>query len=595
MVSLVLGGAGYVLAPSLQDSARTDYEAASRKVEAAQRLLYQYNANLARIEALTADLGPSVPDLAQASERARDEDFAGLYQDEVDTTVEVLEIDRSRRPTGAIESQIRDGVKARASLIADNDKLLADALAAVGEALRLSPSHAAANRVKGSILTFQGQAMARKSAGVRRRALAARDRVGSAVASIAADQPRTTLVSTSGIQEQIASMEAESAERQAASAQVKQTLADLDANIARLEGELAAAQAEADAARAVMDAMSRSGMDLSRPDGFVTFERDYSAAAAKYRSALGRVHAINHGTLPKATIDASGDYLRGAYVENGRTDNFTVAPGLAHYRAERDRVAGAVASATDAVTRYQERIGRLKDTLATYQQQQSAAAAGIREAQATGAAAVEDLIRDSDDARRLEDEAISRFSQAADAWRAAEVAADNAVRSAAEAARLVSPTAEDVSAASILKDDSWIGAHLSTERAGAKTAAAWVHFQQYQNETGLAEALASAANALGLGDDVAQPRRDLAEAARTAGVQAADSAIEAIQNVHGKLGKNWTVVAQYAGAVYLKVVFGERQYLKDVVANYRNAIAGRETTPAAATFKERLAKVEKMQ
>ncbi len=592
VVCLVVGGAGYLFAPALQNSARTNHEEASRKVEEARRLLSLYNAGVERVASLTAGAATGAE---QAVEKARDEAFATLYQDEVDATVDAFGLDRSRRPTGPIDKQLRDGAGSLAALVAENDRLLADALTAVSAAISLAPEHAPANRLKGAILYFQGQSLARKSAAARVEALAARDRVAAAAAAVAAVQPRTTLVSNSGINEELTSMESQLATHQAAAGEVKRELAGLETNIARLEGELAAATAEADAARARMEEMSRKGMDLSRQDGYAMYDRDYSAAAETYRRALSRIHAINHGTLPNATIDASGDYLRGAYQENGRSENLTAAPGLSHYRAERERVAAAVASADEAVSRYQERIGRLKGILATYQQQQTTAASSIQSDRAAGTAAIEELIRASDEAGRIEGEAIRKFTQAAGAYRTAESSADAAVRDAAEASRSVTTEAEAVSSVSIVKDDSWIGAHIATEQAAAETAAAWQHYQQYQHETANAELLASAAPALGASDATAEARRALAEQARTAGLGLARSAGQIFQRSHGKLGRNWTVVAEYAGTAYLLVLFGERQHLKDVIANYRNAIAGREATPAAAPFKERLSKLEKMQ
>jgi len=306
------------------------------------------------------------------------------------------------------------------------------------------------------------------------------------------------------------------------------------------------------------------------------------------------VHALKQGTLPNASIDVSGDYIRGGYVENGKTEGLTTAPGLAHYTAERDRVQGAVAAADDAVTRYQERIGRLKGLLASYQAQQAAATAAIQTRRDAGAAAADDLLRLSDEAIQAENSAVAKFGQSATAYGAASTAAGTAVRDAADAMRVVSPENTDMAAASIVQDDTWVAAHIDTEQAAAESAAAWQHYQQYQNETANADLLASAAVSLELDEAVATARRDLATDAQTAGLASARSATEKFQRAHGKLGKSWTVVAEYAGAAYLLVLLGEPQHLKDVVANYRNAIASREAEGAAAPFKDRLAKLEKM-
>ncbi len=596
IVLFVGGGVGLTLVPSLQDAQLTVDTDASRGVEQARRLLSQFNANLERIAQLAEDLrilGIDI-DRPEGDDRLGSDEFLAIFEDERDAQTGEFGAKDEHRPRGAPAAQIRDGLGERRKLIAANDELLADALAAVEGALLVQHGAADAsddcggNRLKGLILFYQGESAARRAAQARSRTIPVRERISASGVRVASLEPDTRLVADSGIDQKTAALTKELQDRVATANAFRDELAAVDKRIGALEGELTTAQASAASARATMEQLQADGVDFGDAQGFERFTASYQTAAAQYRTAQNDVHAIEHGTLPHAEIDASGDYINGLYLENGSPDNLTSVNGLTHYRAERERLAAAVRMADQSVTDLGVDLGRFKETRRVYEQRQSEAAQEISDARTQGQAASERLAQIDVEVETLENEALSGYVEAAKAFERAERAVDDWVSEAGESLRNLSPETKSLSAYQPRLDDGWIGAHIATERAAAEAGLAWVYYQRFTARTRNAELWSETAEPLALAGADADQDRSAADEARENGIDAAKQAVERLQRAHRDLGRDWTVTAQHAGTAYLLVLFGNQGHLNDVIENYRNAIAGREDEVYARPLKERL-------
>jgi len=603
LIVLFVGcGFGLTLAPRLQDAQLSVDVEASRGVEKARRLLSRFNANLERIAQVLEVLREQKIDidLAEVEGRLESDEFLAVYQDELDVATREFATVSGERPHGEPSSQIREGIRTRRKLIEENDRLLADALNAVNAALSVSrgsadaSSHRGANRLKGWILFFQGESAARRAARARAGAVPVRGRIAALAARVEGLRPQTSFVADIAIDERIAELTAELEKQTAAVDAVRGELSAVDERIAELERELASAKASAASARAAMEQLKADGIDFADSEGFQNFAASYEASAAQYRSALSRIHAIERGTMPEAKIDDSGDYINGRYLQNGSPENLTTVSGLAHYRAERERLAAAVKTADDSVSESRGDLDRLRESRDVHRRRESEASQAVADAQAQAQTAYDQLRRINAEAFAAEEEAIRRYAEAANTFGAAERAAGEWVRDAAEKTRALSPEAEALSAFTPQADDGWIGGHITTERAAAEAGQAWTYYQRFAARSRDADLLSASAQVLALGGADAEAERTAADEAREQGIEAVGKALDRLERAHDALGRNWAVTAQYAGTAYLLVLFGEQGRLNDVIANYRNAISGREEETCVLPFRDRLAKLENM-
>ena len=601
IVLFVGGGAGLLVVPSLQDAQLTVDTEASRGVEKARRLLSGYSANVARLAHISDELkGLGVDIVRSPADQGEDRDeFDALFEEELDAQTSEFSTKADHRPSGGLAGQIEDGLDARRRCIQANDKLLADALGAVTAALSIqrgsadASSNAEGNRLAGLILFFQGEAAASRAAQMRSRSVAVRERLATLGLRVAALEPITRLVADSKIDERSAKLAAELKRRVSVANDVRDQLAEVAAKVSSIEADLATAQALAATARESMEKLQADGIDFGDPRGFELFEASYQQVAGQYRGALSKVHALEHGTLPNATIEAGGDFLWGRYTENGSTDHLTLQPGLTHYRAEQERLRAAVLAGDQSVTALGDDIGRLGQERQTLQQRQSQGFADIDAAKQAASVAYQQLLRIGDEVLAVEAKAIESYRQCGQAFERAEQAIVGWVNDADQRLQGLTPQTRSLSAFQTREDDRWIGSHVATERAAAEAGLAWLYYQQFAGASREADLLTAYGSSLGLADLDVEQVQAAAEKAQEEGIAIAEQAIKRLEQAHRDLGRNWTVTAQHAGTTYLLVLFGQEGHLRDVTENYRNALSGQEDASYVQPLRDRLAALER--
>ena len=117
------------------------------------------------------------------------------------------------------------------------------------------------------------------------------------------------ILAGSQIDEQITRTKEELLNAEARVEAARSELAKLDTTIGGLEKRLADAQARAKGARLAMDQIRVAGVDFSDPQGANTFAKKLGEQDVLYRKALRETQELEAGSLPKAAIDITGDFL----------------------------------------------------------------------------------------------------------------------------------------------------------------------------------------------------------------------------------------------------------------------------------------------
>src|SRR3990167_3020610 len=163
-------GIAWLFLPSLQTSQRKVDAEASLRVERARRMLHQYSADIAYRALVLDQLRDAQVDVDIADPQALAEDSGDEYQEQHSNLWAAFEPkDWTQDPPrtvkasyGNLAGQIRDGVKARTALAAENGKLLKAALGEVEQALSVASgsasasAHSEANRLKAVIQYHRG-------------------------------------------------------------------------------------------------------------------------------------------------------------------------------------------------------------------------------------------------------------------------------------------------------------------------------------------------------------------------------------------------------------------------------------------------------
>lgn len=601
IAALVVCGFGTIVAPRLEPAQRRADREADRQVEKARRLLASYNPSLHMTSLLIADLAGSNVDLTlkDAGERIGGEEFQAIYGEELEAALGHFDPEGKYQPRGGTESQIREGVALQERVLADNSKLLKEALDTVESALAVevggatAAQHVTGNRLKGVILYHQARQEARRAALAR----AAINEPLSALSSLAervrAVQPATSVVSTSRIDEQLAAVQGQIAAAEAERAKLAAESASINASIAQLEGQLAQARAAADSARAAMDDLLSRGQDFSSAEGFEAFKAEYERHSDVYQAALKAAHTAEFGVYPDARVDPPGDYVDGKLVAVGGGGSLSPSLGLHHYRAALNRVSDATKLVDATLVDLTDRKARLTADKAEWEAQENAAGETLASLRRKGAAALERLSALDAQASESEATAISLFKKSAQAFKTAFDGAEGRLREAAEKAREVSPTQAEFSAYTLMSEASDAVYHLRTEQAEALAGEAWILQQAHASALDQQNVVNSAAELLQLPGDAVTRLSEAVQTRLEQGRQAAQAASEVLQGVHGQLSGHWTVTAGYAGTSYLFVLFGDLGLLAEVRENYRSALDGRDDAPLTAPLKDRLDVLER--
>lgn len=593
LIGFGLAGAAYVAAPMLApDEARAQREAAPN-IEKARRLLAAYKPDVDRANLLAADLALDQVSVVpkNVAEAAAKDSFRQDYEEARDASVAA---GGGKKPSGGVEGQIQEGIKVYTATFTSNKALLKDALSAVDDAMKVTVGHASmsadsvANRLRGTILYQQGCATANEAMLARGRIeplLAAMTERAAAAREAAAQQ---SLISDSKIDERLAGVGAEIAKHQEYLMKTTAEFNGLDAKVREAEARLTKARAEAEAARTAFEDLSHKGLDFASPDGFEQFSRAYLDQAKRYREALRQAGVTEFGAYPSATIDDTGDYLKGRLLENGSDAGLTAQVGLDYLRTERER-AGAVKKSQETtiaeLTQVRSQLTRQKEM---WQADADVAKKRLAEARTQGAELLTKLQQAEADADKLDKDAVGKFTQAAQSLKTALTSAEQAISIASQKSRDVSPTAQPFSGYTKLASTTVNVYHLGTEQAEALAGAAWVLQQQQASRAGEAAVVRSAADALALSGDGAKTLADAATESTTQATALVDQAVEILQRTHTQTGQRWTVTAEFGGVGYLYVLLGKPDALASVKQNYRAALDGRDTEAMALPIKERL-------
>ncbi len=608
VIVLALTGAAWLMLPRLQSGQRQVESQGVVHVERARRLLDRYNADLAYralvLEQLRdAEVGVDAKKAGEVAEAIGDE-YQAAHQALWTDFPPMDWKDGTGRPVkatyGNIAGQIRDGVTARSELVKENAALLEDAMKEIDEALRIQAGgasgaeYAEAHRLKGVALYHRGVAE-------QRAARVKRDEIESYLSKFngsanEAEQLKSLegILAESRIDEQIGRIRDELSQGEARVAAARGEVAKLDSTIQELEKRLATAQVRSKSARAEMDRIRAAGVDFSDPQGAGTFARKLGEQDLVYRTALREAQELQAGSLPKAQIDITGDFLRGKYLEGG-SRTLTVQPGLNHHRAERTTLAGKIELEQAGVDAIRADLARLESNRKPYEAQQALLAQRFPEIQKEAAETYEELSRVDSEAEAIEERGLKFLDESVKASQQAASLADKWVNEGRESSANLSPEARERSAGNSRSDDGWIAGFVGAQVADARAVKAWIFYDRLNAAVRIARVLERLTNQIPLREVDLGAQRTKADAAKEASVKEVELAMAALEKAHKNTERHWTLTAQGAGITYLMVLLGHDDYLADTVEAYRNAIKGRENEAAVEKFVSRLRGLEARQ
>lgn len=237
-------------------------------------------------------------------------------------------------------------------------------------------------------------------------------------------------------------------------------------------------------------------------------------------------------------------------------------------------------------------VDRFEDMRKQYQAEQTDATERVRDASERAAELFAEFNAIEDQAVALEDSALQSLEQSV---RTAQQAAGNEsqwVNDAREHTSKLSSEAAQRSPFQARIADGWMKSHMAVQEADARLAKAWIHYDRLLAATQNVEALGLVTATIELPDADLAAEQENVSAAQQAGIEEVTSARTVLDRNHRDAGDHWTLAAQAAGTTYLMTLFGQDDYLADTISLYRNALQGRESKPFAATFADRLAKLE---
>jgi hypothetical protein len=593
-----------MFAPSWRASQQSADAEASFQLERARRILSRFDASLARKARLVARLQHEGVEVAA-------EDLADALAKEYETIHDRLwaaypPVDwRGDRPSparpnyGDIAGLVSLGLAAHEDLARSNVGHLAEALTKVDEALNVtvgdasSRSHAEANRLKAGILYYQALVEAAEGSLLRSEAQRNLDAVAAAAIRAAEAVTAREVVAKSTIDEHIADLEAKSEALRVSLETDRKTLHDLDAHLGDLEARLAAAVARRDAGLVHLEELKDRGAVFGDPASAEAFARDMQSASAAYRAAYREAHAIEHGTLAHARIAPGHDELLGAYV--GEAPGVSPEPvrGLVHLRHDRTILAAQIEGRQGELDDLRNDLNRLDGIRASVLAKGRTIEQSIEDAARSAREAYAELNRLQSEAENREDTAARLLDQAARTAEQAATAAEQWVRDAGDRTRDLSPAARERSGYNARTRDGWMGGAMLAQAADARLMKASILYQRFDAHVRTASVLARLLKFTDLKEIDPAGEQNKADAARAAGVEEIQAAMNLLQKAHGKADRHWTLTAQAAAANDLMAMFGFDEYTKDALDAYRAAIKGREGELFAAPFVRRTTRLEK--
>lgn len=605
---VVATGAAAVMVPRMQSARAAGEAEVSSHLERARRVLAQYDNNLSveagirevagdqpfelpseRLEELLDDpvldiTGEASKELKEYADRP---EIKGLDSAEQELLTKIYgpvnwQQHRSPRPPSRVSGagMITKGSTEHHRRLGANHKLLADALQEVSAALAVSRGdysarqHAAANRMEGMILYEQGLALEQKVLLMRsllaERRLALK-RQASKIAVLAQDQG---LTAASEIESRIADAQAEQDRVAGAIGEKKALVSELQSKVGDLEQRAAAAVERSEAAREAMEALQDMGVDLSSPDGLTQFNSAFNEQAENYRRALAEAHALRYGTLQGATIDHTGDYIRGRYVPIDRDGEVRQQRGLVHYRNDLETAQAELAKMEEQGAQQEESVQTLREVKSNLDQRVKQSADSIAQKRAQTESDYAEFTELNGRVHEVEQEVIDHFEKSIAAFKQAEIGVRNEENRAREE-RPDNPERQPYHYSAVAGDQGWLRGQILAQQADAEIGIGLILLGTYQD---------AGSNIADLGElDIA--RDDLAsweetiQISKTAAVERAQSAIDILDNqAQDRIGDgNWTVAAEIGAAHYLLSVLDVELEAERALEWYKVAVENRET------------------
>lgn len=603
---VALTGLGWVVVPGMQSARRSVDSEVSIHFERARRLLHSFELGLSgkatKLEQFAeAGVDIDVDDMESFVESAGDEfqeHHAGQWEQFHPTDWASDPPRRRSANYGNLSRQIGDGVAGRSRLLAANGRLLDDAMASVEAGLSVSVgnesgrNHPEAIRLKGIILYYQGITEHLRATAKRSEAEPYRDLMAKAALGVLREQGATEILEASGIAQSIADLRGEQAKANAAQQKQRDSLAQLDSTIAALETRHQEATTKRDAARHRMEEIMAAGVDFSDPNGADAFRDALLQQDEAFRAADRAVQSIKAGSFPHAVLESSDDLLHGRLLENGRTTELTLEPGLRHYRHLRDVVAGSLMHFDQAKLDSDADMARLDAMKASLREEEELAKRTISSLTARADEAYTQFNRIESEAYALEDDALDLLERAAKTANQSATQAANWVRDARSRTSNMSNEASGRSAFGKRQKDGWMGGFITAQVAQARLAKAWIYHDRYRWYSQNKDRLAGYSELLDLPEVSAEAEQAKVEEALDSGVAEILEAMDVLKKAHGDADQHWTFVAQSAGAMQIMALFGHEGYLGDAIEAYRSALKGRETKPGSELFAAHLSRLE---
>ena len=463
--------------------------------------------------------------------------------------------------------------------LADNARLLDRALREVSKALAVTHGdysarqHGGANRLAGVIHSEQGLAVSRRlrllcgELSQRRFAMKRRQ---SEMMKILQDRD---LVAGSEIDARIADAQSEEARMAATVTEQKTIVAHLQDQVEDLEQGVDAALGRSAAAREAMETLEDLGVDLSNPGGFAEFKRTYEQQAENYRHALTEAHVLQHGTLKNATIDETGDYLRGRYIPAQQGRDIELQHGLEHFQHDLERAQVELEKMEEAAANLEESVENLRGLKRNLEERAQLARDAVAtrttqlETDFEGFAELEERIAEA------EDEAIALFEKAIQSFATAArgVSADENL---ARSGQPSDPQRQAYHYSHLAGNQGWLKGQLAAQQADAELLIGVVLIGRYQDAKADLEDLGKSE----LAQDQVEAWRETIDETKPAAVERVESAIDRLRNkAKNQIGDgNWTVAAEIGAAYYLLSLLDVPLAAETAVEWYKLAVEDRE-------------------
>lgn len=497
---------------------------------------------------------------------------------------------------------LREGLQMRDTLLAENEKLLDQALQTVEKALSAqangesSANNPMALTLKGTIQYARGVENQRRATIARYRAEEPRSRLAKLAAQFGRQRASIEVVDESGIEKNLEQARTQLRQKEGEFSDLQSQIQDLRQTVSGLESRLNSLLQTASQARQELDRLSNQDFESGSTGDFQTFARRYREQSEIYRQAVSEARVVEFGTLENARIDATGDFIDGEYVPANGSGEIEERRGLQYYR---NRVADLQAQATsvqETVERLHQDIQAMEQTRNTLAERGQKAASEVQELRTS----VSDAFFEMDDliakAEELEEEALTELDDSVTTFERAASALASAQREAAEAAAAYGPQASERSAKGLLSEDRWLPASARARAANAQLRQALIHYQQYRSLEQTADVLADLGDALP--DDAPAPQalRDDAAEARSAGIELAEASIDGLLDVTQNMKEHFSLTAEIAAAQYFRSLFdGDQSYVRAAIRNYETVVEGREDSPYVDEYVERLKQLRRRQ